>query len=195
MIRKRALLFFLFLLLTALGGCGGEDAPRLTPLPENALILAFGDSLTYGTGARTEESYPAVLGELTGLQVINAGIPGEESEQGRARLTGLLDQHQPDLLILCHGGNDILRKLSEQRLVDNLLAMIEEARRRGVQVVLLGVPKFALFGLKSAEFYLQVAQAQQVPIEAEIIPAIEGYRMMAEAVHRLLRERGALAAE
>jgi lysophospholipase L1-like esterase len=67
--------------------CGG---PELPPLPPGATILAFGDSLTYGTGAPPGASYPDVLREATGLQVINAGVPGEISERGRRRLPALM---------------------------------------------------------------------------------------------------------
>jgi len=42
-----------------LGGCG-NDVPRIGKLGAGDIVLAFGDSLTHGTGARAEESYPAV---------------------------------------------------------------------------------------------------------------------------------------
>nr|WP_305909554.1 GDSL-type esterase/lipase family protein [Methylomarinum sp. Ch1-1]MDP4522473.1 GDSL-type esterase/lipase family protein [Methylomarinum sp. Ch1-1] len=103
----KPILFACFLML--LFGC--EQPPQLNKLPTEAVILAFGDSLTYGTGASPQRNYPSVLSQLTGLQVINAGIPGEISRNGRKRLPDILDKQQPDLLILIHGGNDILRKI------------------------------------------------------------------------------------
>ncbi len=113
----------LFLLLSA---CG-DDMQSISKLPDDAIILAFGDSLTYGTGAKDDESYPVVLQELTHLKVINAGIPGEESESGLYRLSELLEQYKPQLLILCHGGNDLLRKKNIIKMESNIRAMIKLA--------------------------------------------------------------------
>lgn len=99
----KANLFLSFVFVVLLSACG-DDAPSISKLASDAVILAFGDSLTHGNGAKENESYPAVLQELTGRKVINAGISGEESEPGLNRLPGLLEQHKPQLLILCHGG-------------------------------------------------------------------------------------------
>ena len=197
---------FWLLLALLLGGCG-QDAPRLLPLEGDAVILAFGDSLTFGTGSKKDESYPAVLEHLSGYRVINAGIPGEKTPAGLQRLSATLEHHRPQLLLLCHGGNDMLRKQSMERMQSNLKQMITLARERGIQVVLLGVPKPALFGLESAETYYTVAEESGVPLEDAIIPEVlsdndlksdqihpnaKGYRLIAEAVYELLLEQGAL---
>src|SRR5262245_55498348 len=97
--------------------------PAIAPLPPGSTIVAFGDSITYGTGAEPAESYPAVLQEMSGHPVVNAGVPGEVSEEGLRRLPGVLDQERPSLLILCHGGNDLLRRDPEDRLASNLARM------------------------------------------------------------------------
>ncbi len=93
----RVLRYFLLLLLSA---CA-EGPPGLTPLGENAVVLAFGDSLTRGTGAGEQQSYPAVLSELIDLRVVNEGKPGEISADGLSRLPALLERYEPDLLRAC----------------------------------------------------------------------------------------------
>src|SRR5687768_12156614 len=115
------------LLILAMAGCGGPTA-RLPRLSSDAVVLAFGDSLTYGTGTSPDKSYPAALERRIGLKVIAAGIPGEVSAAGLARLPEVLDEIKPKLLILCHGGNDILRKLSLGQAAANIRAMVSLAR-------------------------------------------------------------------
>jgi lysophospholipase L1-like esterase len=196
----------IFLPLLLLLACS-KPAPLLKKLPDNAAILAFGDSLTYGTGASAQRDYPSILAQLTGHEVINEGVPGEISQQGKERLPALLDEYQPALLILIHGGNDILKKIPAAETYDNLKAMVAEARQRQIQVVILGVPEFGLLSLHSAPIYRQLADNEQLANDLETLPDIlesrdlksdaihpndAGYQKMAEAIARLLKEQGAL---
>lgn len=192
--------------LLLLAGCG-PDTPRLQPLAPGAKILAFGDSLTYGTGAGPGRDYPARLAQLTGHPVINAGVPGELSAAGRERLPRLLARHHPALLILLHGGNDLLRRRPPGELAANLRAMIETARAAGAQVVLLGVPQPSLTA-RVPGLYRRLAEEFMLPYDGGLLarlerdPALkadpvhlnaEGYRRLAAGVFDLLVAAGALA--
>ena len=194
-------LFFYF--LTACNPSSGS----LTKLPSNAVILAFGDSLTYGTGASEKHDYPSELSKLTAMQVVNAGRPGEISGDGAKRLPALLDQYQPDLLILIHGGNDMLKKIPVEQTAGNLKQMINLARNRQIEVVMLGVPKPNLLWLSSADFYQTIAESMNVPTDLEILPEVlgdnslksdmihpndKGYTLIATQIHSLLVDSGAL---
>jgi acyl-CoA thioesterase-1 len=185
-------------------GCGQKL--KLPPLPPDAVLLAFGDSLTYGTGANEEESYPAQLARLTGRRVVREGVPGEVSEAGLARLPAALDEHKPRLLLLCHGGNDFLRRLPKDRAAANLRAMIKLAKARGVEVLLIGTPEPGL-AVTPAAFYGEIAKEFRIPYESDVLgtilrdgslkadqvhPNAKGYRMMAERVADLLKKSGAL---
>ncbi len=180
--------------------------PKLPRLADRGIILAFGDSITYGTGAAPSQSYPAVLETLTGRRVINAGVPGEITAEGLARLPDVLAREKPDLLILCHGGNDLLRQLDVQQTGKNLRAMIRMAKNENIAVVLISVPSPGIF-LKSHALYADIANDHQLPLEENILktilsnrnlkadhihPNAAGYRMMARTIQDLLRRSGAI---
>lgn len=196
----------LLTVLILLSGCSRSEPP-LTPLTSNSTILAFGDSLTRGVGASHDSSYPAVLESVTGIRVVNAGIPGELSLAGLARLPELLEEYHPQLVILCHGGNDILRKRSLKDAKQNIRQMVMLAQQSGAEVVLIGVPEFGLLSIDSVAIYDELAEELTLPYEGEVLPTIvsdrnlksdhvhpngEGYRMMATAISQLLIRSGAL---
>jgi len=184
-----------------------NDKVLLSPLNDDATILAFGDSLTYGSGSNsTTQSYPAILAQLTGLNVINAGIPGEVSQYGLERLADAIQETNPSLVILCHGGNDIIRKLGKVQLKQNLEQMISLIQDAGAEVILIGVPNFSLM-LNVPDLYPELATAYNIPIELTILPKIErspklksdqihpnaqGYSLMAESIYSLLQDSGAI---
>lgn len=193
-----------WILCLVLAGC--TPPPELEPLAADAVVLAFGDSLTFGTGAGTGESYPEVLSGLIGRTVVKAGVPGEVSRDGLERLPALLDREQPALLLLCHGGNDQLQRLDPARLADNLRAMIREARDRNIAVVLIAVPAPGL-SLRPLPLYAGIADefglAADLETVADILgdralksdyihPNAAGYRRLALAVADLLRAAGAV---
>lgn len=192
-------------LVFSLAGCG--DSAKLEPLAVDATVLAFGDSLTSGVGVGVEQSYPAVLARQLGLNVVNAGLPGEISADGRVRLAAMLEQHKPNLVLICHGGNDFLRGLPLGETEKNLRYMVAQAQSYGVGVVLIGVPKLGIWG-KTPDIYARIAEDFKIPLddktlgELETDPAMKsdpvhlndrGYQKLAEGITVLLKKSGAIA--
>ncbi len=197
---------FILISIALLGVASCERAPDLSKLDSDAIILAFGDSLTRGKGANENESYPTILQKLSGRKVINAGISGELSATGLKRFAETIEKHSPDLIILCHGGNDILQKKDLNKMGDNIREMIKIARDKNLPVILLGVPRPGLF-LSSADIYIEIAKTTDVIFIEELMadvlgdkslksdmahPNEMGYRKIAEDLYALLQNSGAL---
>ena len=172
------------------------------PLQSTDRVLAFGDSLTYGSGA-SSQSYPLQLQGLIQKEIINAGVPGETSSRGLERLPALLQKYHPNLIILCHGANDIIQKTSKNILKENLVKMIRMSKETGAQVLLIGVPDFYLFGFTTDSLYKELAKQENVLYEGEILSKIEndpalksdrihpnakGYGLMAKAFSEILKK-------
>src|SRR5690242_3452663 len=193
------------LLIAAIAGCG-QKGPRVAPVGPNDVIVAFGDSLTFGTGATEAESYPAVLAQLIGRKVVRSGVPGEVTAGSLQRLQSVIDEHRPALVIVCLGGNDLLRRVDDAEIVANLREIVKVIRASGSSVVLVGVPRPALI-TSVAPFYADLAKEFDLPYEGKIVtdvlyqrdlksdtvhPNAKGYRRMAEAIAELLRKAGAV---
>ena len=206
MIKQRLISFIISILAISFVIAGCSESAKLQPLLPDATILAFGDSLTFGTGTSRDRAYPAILQNLIQRKVINAGVPGEISKKALQRLPGLIAQYQPALIILCHGGNDILRKLNIQQTKDNLQQMINLANQHNIQLVIVGVPEFGLF-LNASPIYKELAESNKLPIENNALgdilgtntlksdhihPNAKGYQRLAEDILTLLQKAGAL---
>ena len=179
---------------------------HLPKLADDAVIVAFGDSITFGTGAGPQESYPAYLEKMIGRRVVNAGVPGEVTASGLSRLPEVLDQEKPSLVIICHGGNDYLRRLNRKQAADNIREMVRLAGQKGAAVVLVAVPALGL-SVTPAPLYRDIAKEWRVPLEEETLSSIladnkfksdlihpntAGYRRLAESVANLLKKSGAI---
>ncbi len=193
-----------FLIVLFLTSCSDE---KLQPIAGDGIILAFGDSLTFGVGVKSEFSYPNQLAQLTGLRVINAGVSGEVTSDGLFRLERKLETLQPDLIVLLEGGNDILRNKPFDDIKANLSKMIVLAEKDNIPVILIGVPKKNLFS-KTASFYSELADQYQLIFDGEIIAELlktpsmksdsvhfnqRGYRKLAENIYQLILDNGGLS--
>ncbi len=150
-----------------LAACGRRQ--KLATVPAGGVVLALGDSITWGTGATPETSYPAVLAGLTGWQVVNAGVPGDTSAGALARLPGLLQEHSPQLVIVGIGGNDFLRRLPATETRANVRSICQQAAASGAQVLLVGIPELSMLAavarsLSDHPMYAELAAELKVPL-------------------------------
>jgi len=193
-------------LVMALAILACDRPPQLSRLGDGDSIVAFGDSLTEGNGTSEELAYPAVLSRLIKHTVINAGVSGETTAEGLERLPDVLKEQHPKLVLLCLGGNDMLRKLDPAAMESNLRNMIQIIRAHGSSVVLIGVPEPKLFSGPPA-LYGKLADEFKLPYEGEVFNKVlknprlksdpihanaEGYRIVAEHLAKLLKETGAI---
>jgi acyl-CoA thioesterase I len=166
--------------------CSSEKLPAI---PTGATVLILGDSLSYGTGAAAGEDYPTLLAQHTGWRVINAGIPGDTSEQGLARLPALLDEYHPVLLMIELGGNDFLRKIAITETESNLRAIIQAAKLNNIPTVLIAIPdyqpvKAAFGGLTDHPIYAKLAEETQITLVSHVFsPVLSTNALKADYVH------------
>ena len=197
--------------LPLLAACGRE-APRLAAIPGGATVLALGDSLTAGVGATASESWPTLLAEASGWQLINAGVSGDTAPQALERLPALLAEHAPALVIVSIGGNDMLRRADAAGIRATIADICRRAQSAGAQVVLVGVPQPTLLSaaagrLRDHPLYAELADELKLPLYAggwsEVLsdPALRadtihanaaGYARFTTGLTAFLRERGLL---
>ena len=172
--------FGVALWVLALVGCNNANT---VTVKADAHVVAFGDSLTSGVGATLGADYPSKLATLTGLNVINAGVSGETTEQGAQRLTQVLDEFDPDVLILLEGGNDFLRNQDITQTKANLAQMIALSQARNIQVILVAVPQKSLF-LSDAKLYQQLADDYQISLLPDALADLLGQtKLKSDTVH------------
>ncbi|HWB48224.1 MAG TPA: arylesterase [Stellaceae bacterium] len=143
--------------------------PASARVPE---ILAFGDSLTAGLGLPASEAFPARLqarleGEGVDVKIVNAGVSGDTTTDGLARLDWALAD-KPDFVILALGANDALRGIDPKIVRANLDKMIEKIQAAGAKILLLGMLAPANWGADYARafdnIYPELAKAHGVAL-------------------------------
>ncbi|MDP2811675.1 MAG: arylesterase [Rhodocyclaceae bacterium] len=200
---------FLFLACAAFlfAACGKA---KEAALPPGSRVLALGDSLTAGVGVAPGEAWPSLLASRTGWLVINGGISGDTSEGALQRLPSLLDEHNPALVLVTLGGNDMLRRVPREETIANLGQIVTRIRSHGAAPVLLATPKPSAMGavfqnLSAADFYREVADRHQVHLDGDAFsevlsdpglkgdplhPNAEGHALLAEKILDALKSIG-----
>jgi len=156
---------------------------------DQKLIVAFGDSLYAGYNLDPGKGLAPVLEKslaASGLsaQVVNAGVSGDTSAAGLARLAFTLDglPRKPDLMLVGLGGNDMLRGLDPASTRHNLDAILQEAQKRRIGVMLTGMLASPNMGSDYAKafnsIYPDLARKYRVPLYPFLLEGVIGQRAM-----------------
>lgn len=205
---------WLLVLALLVAGCGSPSSPSPKAQAQGARtrLVFFGDSLTAGRGVAPEATFPAQIEaalekEGYALKVVNAGVSGDTTQGGLARVEWVL-KSRPDWVFLGLGANDGLRGVPVETIRENLETLIDTLRDQGAKVALLGMqlPRNfpadyrqdfqAIFPELAREkslplfpFLLEdVAMRPLLNLPDGIHPNAEGYQKVAENLLPFLRE-------
>jgi acyl-CoA thioesterase-1 len=163
-------------LMTVLKRCAAGVLLLLLALPVPAQnILLIGDSISAAFGLEIEQGWVSLLQKRLEEQdyphrVVNASVSGETTAGGLARLPVLLEQVQPELVIIELGGNDGLRGLPAANMQQNLSAMVEQSRASGADVILLGMRIPPNYGPRYNDAFEQVFVDLSQSLDVPLVP-------------------------
>jgi len=197
-------------LLAVMTTAGCRKSPKLAAIAPGQTVLAFGDSVTFGTGAAPGEDWPSLLALKTGWRIVNAGIPGDTAQNGKARIQGLLDEHRPALVIIEIGGNDFLRRQTPKNVKEDIRHIVKAVQQAGAQVALVSVPELSVLGIVAGKpsdspIYEELADDEKVHLVPNVFseilarpelcadrihPNALGYQQMATGIHARLQAVG-----
>ncbi len=160
-------------LAAALTGCGKKQPPaRLTPLPEDAVVLLYAAGIGEEADFFRSTSMDEALSKALKHKVVSMGQAGEFAESALKRLPDVLQANDADLMILGYGAMDLWKVTDRAKLKASLIAMIDLARQQDMQVVMLALPDLNRLSVKPDPIFEEVAAEKGVPIETEIIRTV-----------------------
>lgn len=176
-------------------------APQPANMNNNGTdIIAFGDSLTYGYGAEPEESYPSVLGEMAGREIINLGVSGDTAADGLARIDDLKD-YNPYMVLIEFGANDYMRKRPFEQTKQALSDIVDYVQGRGAIAVLVdtggpGMGKYTDYmkdlSKQKRTLFVPAIMAgifSDPSLKSDIIhPNVKGYKIVAERIYKRIKK-------
>ena len=180
----------------------GREKPEIKNAGKTGTtIVAFGDSLTYGKGAPRDQTYPAVLAELTGKNIVNLGLNGDTGAAAPRRLPQVLE-HSPYMVLIEFGGNDFMRGASFDQTLASISQIIDEVQASGAVAVVVDTGGY--YGMnKYTKAYKKLARekgAVFVPglldgifgkkdlMSDRIHPNAAGYKIVAERVYKEIKD-------
>jgi acyl-CoA thioesterase-1 len=167
-------------------------------------VLALGDSLTAGYGLAARDGFvprleAALRTEGYNVTVVNAGVSGDTTAGGKARLDWSLAE-KPDAVLLELGANDALRGISPVATEANLDAMLQVLRKRQIPVLLIGMKSPPNLGTEYVTafegIYPRLAARYQIPLYPFFLDGVaasstlnqpDGIHPNAQGVHEIVR--------
>lgn len=177
-----------------------KSEPSITNYPpQEGVLVAFGDSLVFGTGASPGKDFVSLLETRVGEPIINRGVPGDTTESALLRIDEVLTL-RPRIALVLLGGNDYLRRVPSEETFANLEAIITRLQEKGVLVVLLGIRggilrdnfenSFEALATKTGAAYvpnvLDGLVGDAALMSDEIHPNDAGYALIARKVYEVL---------
>lgn len=150
---------------------------------EGENIICFGDSLTFGTGSSEGMDYPAQLSRMTGLQVINAGVPGDTTASALKRLERDVLSRSPRIVLITLGGNDLKNGVSKDSAFNNLTEIIKAIQSKKALAVVGGI-RVAFWDRGYGNAYKKISEETGTPLVDNIFEGIMGNDgLMSDSIH------------
>lgn len=150
--------------------------------PREGSIVAFGDSLVFGTGAAEGKNFVSLLSGMIGKPIENFGVPGDTTETGLARIDTVIRKH-PSIVLLLLGGNDYLHRVPRGQTFKNLDTIVSRLQNDGVLVVLLGV-RGGLFTDNFDPEFEELAKRRKTAFVPDVLDGLFGHpKFMSDEIH------------
>lgn len=197
-----ALVVAVVAVIVALGMRWFAAAPLVNQHSTGSSIIAFGDSITAGSGAGRGEDYPSQLSRMADVEILNRGVPGDTTAGGLARLERDVLGSDPRIVIVCLGGNDMLQRMEPDTTFANLEKIIRRIQSSGALVVLVAVDGGFLVGGGHGKRFRELARQTGVVFVPDVLAGIltspklkadqihpngKGYTIMAERIYKALK--------
>lgn len=154
------------------------DTPR-----SGTNIIFFGDSLVEGVGVSPGSALPALLSQVIGFPIINAGKSGDTTQSALGRLESDVLNKDPRVVIILLGGNDSIRKVDPEQTFANLRIMIDAIHAKGAAVLLVGI-RGPFFGSQYDKAFEGLAKETRVSFVPDILDGIAGRpSLMSDLIH------------
>ncbi len=188
----RAVVLAALAILFSVGPVAGQApaaAPPAAAATNEVTITFLGDSLTAGYGLDGDQAFPALIekalrAEGSPVAVVNAGISGDTTAGGLARVDWLL-RRKPDILVVSLGANDGLRGLSLDASEKNLRTILEKGKAAGARVLLLGMMIPPNYGpeyiRRFAGIYPRLAKDLDIDLMPFLLEGVAGKRDLNQA--------------